>query len=371
MPNPEICELDPLTEVDLDPANPRVPEEERSDDQKALLEVMVRHFKVEELADSIAASGFLQKDPLVAYRRGDRVTVREGNRRIAALKALRDQAMLPASYRARFAELKSRMDPPLAQSLDRVTVEVYASIDDVAVDAYVGFRHVTGPLPWQPEQKARFVADMIERHHWSFREIASRLGSYPRHVERLYVAYRTLRQAREDEVPGADQISLGVLVRALQTKGVSEYLGIRYTGNPAAETRPIADDHATQLREFVLWAFGTDEKKPVLGDSRELTLLGDVLASIEAVEYLRSSESPDLEVAHRRAGGGKELVLRGFIAAAQKLEEIAAWVPEVAKEVGVEDVAVRCGRRLVTIARDVPPLAGFLREWAQSQAKSS
>ncbi len=79
--------LSPL-DVDLDPHNPRLSAGKRGATQPELLKVLVDAFKVEDVAVSIATSGYLPFEALVGFRRGSKVVVREGNRRIAALKVL-------------------------------------------------------------------------------------------------------------------------------------------------------------------------------------------------------------------------------------------------------------------------------------------
>jgi ParB-like chromosome segregation protein Spo0J len=87
-------------------------------------------------------------------------------------------------------------------TIEQIEVIVYGDRDAADVAAYIGFRHVTGVLKWPSLEKAKYIARLVEDHGWTYERIAERLGSYPRHVERHYVAYRLVRQVSEEEIPG-------------------------------------------------------------------------------------------------------------------------------------------------------------------------
>ena len=82
-------------EIDLDPTNPRLSASEQGGSQDQLLEQMVLNFKVDEIGESIVRSGYIDLDPLIGYQSGNKIRVREGNRRISALKLLIDPSMAP------------------------------------------------------------------------------------------------------------------------------------------------------------------------------------------------------------------------------------------------------------------------------------
>src|SRR6266480_8148412 len=87
-------EAKPL-DIKLDPDNPRLSPEERGKTEPELLAIMIRRFKIEELGISIVASGFTNLDPILCYRSGRDLVVREGNRRVAALKLLLNPTLAP------------------------------------------------------------------------------------------------------------------------------------------------------------------------------------------------------------------------------------------------------------------------------------
>src|SRR5713226_273749 len=73
----------------FDPANPRLPEELK-DDQQQIFRFLVDDIGVEDVVNSMAASGVIHADPMIARpaERPGYYYVIEGNRRLAALKLL-------------------------------------------------------------------------------------------------------------------------------------------------------------------------------------------------------------------------------------------------------------------------------------------
>ena len=101
-----------------------------------------------------------------------------------------------------------------------------------------------------------------------------------------------VRQAEASKLAGSQYIKFGVLMRALQTRGVSEFLGITYPNDPKKSKTPIPRRKTTPFAQFISWAFGTEQTESVLGDSRNLSKFGQILSSPEAIRYLRTRFDP-------------------------------------------------------------------------------
>ena len=337
----------------LDAENPRLTTEERGGSQETIRQVMLRRFKIDELGASIAMSGYIDLDPLIGYEKDGQVVVREGNRRIAALQLLLDPSLAPDKYRPRWEALRKELGTAGLKSIEEVRMLLYAGPDDASLESYIGFRHVNGILEWPAAEKARFIVEMVDRHGWSYEEIAERIGSYAKHVERHYIATRLMDQADSSGVDGADQIRVGVLLRALQAGGISDYLGIKYTGKPISARKPVKCSEE-DFAFFVRGTFGTEELDPILPESRQITKWGRILQSSEAIRYLKSSRHPNFERAWIKSGGEQESVLDMLDAAANNLEDCAPLVPDFKKDKNIQDAVRRCARRLSQILRDFP-----------------
>ena len=357
-PDAQVEPANPL-ELYFDPGNPRLRRDEQSASQERLLNVMISRFKVEELADSIVTSGFIEFDPMIACLEDQRTIVLEGNRRLAALKLLLDPTLAPEGSREPWQNLSERLSAEQRDRLRRVNVLVFPDRREGSVRAYIGFRHVTGVLQWPPLEKAAYIADLLEVEQWTYSEIAERLGSYPKHVERHYVAHQIVNQALEKGVDGAKRLqnAFGVLMRALQAGGVREFLGVEYPNDPVRSQQPVPAKNLENLRLFVRWTFGTRETQPILQDSRQLTKWGRILSAREATNYLTRTPTPRFERAWFLSGGEKESVADSLYTAADHLEASVPLVSELADQDDIESAVRRCARFLQQILLYFPRIA--------------
>lgn len=362
MPPPQPFEwknLDALTELELDPENPRLSRRYRGKAQPELIEAMISQFDVLSLAEAIASAGFLEFDPIAGYPvEGGTVRIREGNRRVAAAKLLLDPSLAPVRYQRAFEELSARVTAETRLALKSLPVQVWTDPTSVELTAYIGYRHVTGVRPWPPVEKARYIADLIESESLTYKQVADRIGSKPRHVERHYLAYHMVEQGISEDVPGADKMedSFGVLLRALQAKGIPEFLGIEYTGVTGDATSPVPTDHHDDFTDFVRWTFGTDDSPKVLGDSRLITRWATILGSAPAVAYLRRTPEPDFNRAWERSGGESATVTEMLLVAADNLREAVPIVADHASEPEVLAAATECSRFFNRLAKEIPAI---------------
>lgn len=354
-PQPSFTEEDvnPL-DIRLDTENPRLSPEERGKTEGELLVIMIRRFKIEELGISIVASGFTNLDPILCYRSKQGLVVREGNRRVAALKLLIQPSLVPEKYRKPWEDLSQSLGEEGMRAIRNIRVLVYPNVNDIAVESYIGFRHVSGVLEWPAEEKARFIVEMVDSHGWSYKEIADRIGSYARHVERHYIASRLIEQSSKLGIPGHERISFGVLLRALQAGGISEFLGIKYPAVPAKSMTPVPESKRDNLEFFVAATFGTDDSDPILPESRDLTRWGRILQSAEAVKYLKTSSRASFERAWLKSGGKQQSVVEMVDAAADNLEDCVALLPDFKNDAEVATSLERCAKRLDQALRDFP-----------------
>lgn len=143
----------------LDPENPRIPPTENTLAQDELLAELIEHDNVFDLAKQISVKGYYADESLItAPRRDGKLVVVEGNRRLAALKALLSPEAVVEKYRQKFRTLSAQIPKAM---LDSVPI-IIAPSREVALPR-VAEKH-TRPLleQWKPAQQARFYRSLLE-----------------------------------------------------------------------------------------------------------------------------------------------------------------------------------------------------------------
>lgn len=315
-----------LGEIALDPRNPRLGRAAHLEnlDQDQIYDKM-KDWSLEELATSFLESGFWPHEAVLCVVENiqgkDGLVVVEGNRRIAALQRLQ-KAYAGEETSKKWQDLIAGVPRP-DELFARVPFIQYDSRADV--DAFLGFRHVTGIKEWAPPEKAQFIAKLIDESGFSYRQVMRKIGSKTDTVERNYIAYSILSQMEETEDLEIEEVEnrFSVLFLSLRSKNVQAFLGIenKFGIEPKDVKPPIDNQHIDHLRDFSKWLFGDAETPPVVKDSREVDRFARVLASAEGLDYLRSVRRPSLEKAYVIAGGDQEEVFDLLSVATYNLQE--------------------------------------------------
>ena len=120
---------------------------------------MFDHDKALEVAQSIVARGYFPNEPLLAIEEGEHsLVVVEGNRRLAALKALREPGLLEGVYQRKLELLARQVVDPAGIAKVPVTI----APNRRATDRQVAGRHIGTPvLAWEGENRASFILDKL------------------------------------------------------------------------------------------------------------------------------------------------------------------------------------------------------------------
>lgn len=147
-----------LASLHLDAKNPRLGRGASSLSPRGIVQYLFEHDKALEVARSIATRGYFPNEPLLAANEADQLVVIEGNRRLAALKALHEPSLLEGPMRGQVERLSHKLSDP--EDLVRVPVTVAPSRR--ATDQQIAARHVGTPvLPWQAENRASFILEKL------------------------------------------------------------------------------------------------------------------------------------------------------------------------------------------------------------------
>lgn len=166
---PEL-ELSVLTGIQLDPKNVRL-ETTNAQVEADILEDLFANEDALGLVDAISKVGYLTHEtPIVVKRRGKYVVV-EGNRRIAALKAIQNPMLVP-KYQSRVSAYAKAI--PNVKALAKIRVMV--APNQAAAEELIAAIH-TGNLrrAWSPARQAAFFQAQID----GGRKYADLLRRYP------------------------------------------------------------------------------------------------------------------------------------------------------------------------------------------------
>lgn len=286
-------QLEPKTiaidDMYLDPNNPRFWSEHShktpdvvdgkvvQDAQQTKSSERIREYGLEELKNSILRNGFLPLDRIVvrelAEQPGKFVAI-EGNRRLAALKELREEIANDV-----IAEPNITKDSleALRAATDHLEVLVYRGSDTADI-AWIlqGIRHISGIRDWLPAQQGKLVADQIDRDGLSLSEAGQRFGLTAQAVGRRYRSYKALEQMRADEEfqAKAENKYYSLFEEAVRQKEVKAWLG----WDDATKTFT----NETNLKQFYSWICPDEEHAENarrIHDPRHIALLGRILAA--------------------------------------------------------------------------------------------
>jgi ParB-like chromosome segregation protein Spo0J len=339
-----------LDDLRLDPQNPRLREGIENASQPELLAELAKEYELQDLARSIADNGYFSEEPLVTVKQGSKWIVVEGNRRLAALQLLDDPDVAPKEIRKQWLELSASRKKRV------VTVPILEYRKRSEITPYLGFRHITGVMQWRPYQKARYIAQLVEDNEYTFPQIARIIGSRSPTVREHYIAYTLVRQARDQMAIDTSyaESAFGVLRRSLSDPNIRSYIGLELDRTEAQLGKPVPRNRADNVKEFFEWAFGTDDHKPVLRESRELRKLGVVMAHARAVEVLRSSD--DLDYAFEISGGEERKLLENLNAASYNLDQAMPLSIRHKKSRDVTEALGKCRDTLAEMLKNFPSI---------------
>lgn len=282
----------------FDPSNPRLPEHLKGAPPDKLAEYYFEHSVITDLVKSMAESGFFPHEPMIVVPNGDGTYwVAEGNRRLTALGIIHgreDTAALP----------RPDIDFRPEQIERLLKVPCVVSEDLEAIRKFIGFRHISGPLTWEPEAKARFLVEQVEsaieekRPH-PFLHVANSVGSNVQTVRGSYAAMKLLRLARDEmgvDVSQVQSARFGVWLRLMSSPDFRKYIGFEPIGTLDEIHAALSVVKADELMEVLQDLRSTGGGQPVLRDSRDATDYGRVLMSAPARENLRRTGDLDASI---------------------------------------------------------------------------
>lgn len=326
-----------VDQLKLDLDNPRFVDL-RFTEEADMIEYLYANADLPELLLSILTSGFMDFEPIVV-RRGDNVVL-EGNRRVAALRLIKDGALRDV------LGIKLPADVTAAAMPDQIRAVL---VNDAAeARKFIGFKHINGPQKWDAMSKAKYAADW-HADGASLEEISRSLGDTFNTVTRLVEGYRVYKQALglgfDPERRTARRFAFSHLYTALTRSSIKKWLDLQSDGT----IDPVPEANADRLKQLMSWLYGQGEREPAVVQSQnpDLNRLADVIGNERTLEMLQTTRK--LSIAYEELEPQQTRLENSLIQAVRHTESAAAIVSSFDGRASTFEL----GQRLWGAARDL------------------
>lgn len=192
------------------------------------------------LINSIANDGFVPADPVVVWQNEEnqKYYVAEGNRRVLALKLLRNPNTAPKSIRSYIRKVSNKIN--LAE-IEKIPVNVAPTFEDA--EWYINQRNSSSSLqkPWTRVQQQRWILELYNKYNGDFDVIISKtklskseLENFFRILEiRDFIKKPVARKLLNDDEYNkarSDRFPITILERFFNFAEVKEKWGVEYDG---------------------------------------------------------------------------------------------------------------------------------------------
>lgn len=341
-----------VTSLHLDAKNPRLGRETLSRAPREIIQYLFEHDKALDVAASIATRGFFPNEPLLAIKENGRIVVIEGNRRLAALKTLREPGLLEGTQ-ARQVERLSRRITDL-QSI--ATVPVTIAPNRRATDRQIVGRHIGSPvLAWRAENRASFILEKIEEGYDND-ELRDNLGFTLSDIQKARQTRAIADMARSLDLPEEVKAKLDnprakiftTLERVFDSSVGRSYLMV--------EPDPDHGLRGTTTKKEFIRGYSKLVTDVALGHQDSRTLNNNDLIE----EYFKSWDAKDRPAKKRRSFVPSDVIRGKSVASPSRKPEPTKSVKkskQESKTVLPRDLQVRFGNdRLIDIRRELVKL---------------
>lgn len=281
-------EFIPIEKIQLDMNNPRLPSKLKKGkpSKSDVVNWMLTDASIIELMLAIGQAGFFIGESLLVVPSNDsNYVVIEGNRRLTSVILLNEPEIALSQ--------KIKIDKVLSETTERpkeIPCIVFENRDEIT--KYLGYRHVTGVKSWGILPKARYLNELSkELDTMDFtikcRTLAKTIGSRSDHVRNLLISYQIYLIIEDNaffKINDLDETSLhfNYYADSLSRDNIRRFINVDIKSNT-----PVENISLENLQSLTKWFFEKNEqnRSRVLGDSKHLGMLDNVLGDENAKEY--------------------------------------------------------------------------------------
>ena len=192
------------------------------------------------LVNSIVADGFVPADPVVVWQneKNKKYYVAEGNRRVIALKLLREPKKAPKSIRSFIRKSSSQID---TTTIEKIPVNVAPSFEDA--EWYINQRNSSSTLQrkWSRVQQQRWIVTLYQKHDGDLDRILTITKLTKSEIEGIIRTLKIKDFVKQDivkdnltkeefELANSYRFPISVLERFFSFADVKEKWGLEYDG---------------------------------------------------------------------------------------------------------------------------------------------
>jgi hypothetical protein len=282
-----------LSALQLDDKNPRFGGLTENQSEAAIIDKLATEKNLLELIESFRQNGYYRAEPLlvVETKKGSgKYVVIEGNRRVAALKILFNAELLK-----KYGFSRTALAPTgaIADELkNRIPVQIYNNRHDLW--SYLGFRHIKGPMEWDPYSKALYIVGLYE-DGLPIAEIVERIGDQNALVTKMFNGIRVLKQAEDEGYINPNEMqkfAFSHLYTILGYTNARKFLGLKLKEGDLLKKNPVKSSYLPNLEELINFIYGDIKgktKSVVRSQNPDIRRLAAVLGHSKTVAELKEN----------------------------------------------------------------------------------
>ena len=241
-----------------------------------------------DLVKSIAINGFIPAEPIVVWKDpyNNKFYVAEGNRRILALKLLREPARAPKKLRAAIRNFAKKW-----QCIDKIYINIAPTLDDA--EWYINQRNSTATLQrrWSRLQQQRWVENLYLKYGEDYDLLMKKTNMTMSEIETFIRNIKLIGLVKEPEVKSmltseeykaatSHQFPMTILERFFETTRVREEWGLKFSG-----TSVVLENKKSFLVAFASLVKNIVSPAPEIKiDTRTITSnINDILSTLPKV----------------------------------------------------------------------------------------
>ncbi|WP_100401309.1 ParB N-terminal domain-containing protein [Bacillus sp. FJAT-42315] len=232
---------------------------------------------IKDLIDSFKTNGYLRIDNILIRdyeKENDKFVVIEGNRRVAALKALKDDFDRGFDI--------GNLSSEIFQNLE----VVFYDLDEEAYLLLMGLRHVSGVKEWGDYEQSELIMNLSKNFRMDITEISNRLGMKKQEVKRRINSFIAMEIFKEDEEYGEFFRSsmAGVFYELMSKPNFRDWLEWDESVNSFKNKK--------NLKRFFSWLSPTEDRSaPIIQKRDDIREVNKFIKDEEALDTMEEKNS--------------------------------------------------------------------------------